>query len=268
MPFADVNGVKLYYELHGPEEGETLVLSNGILMSTTSWAFQTIALSKHLRVLLYDCRGMWKSDHPDGPYSMEQHADDLAALLDFLEIKQAHIAGISYGSEISMMFALRFPYKTKSLIVANGVSQIDPLLKAFGDTWVSSANLKSPKFLLETTKPLNFSESYLVKNKTLIDSLEEKYKQLDFGAFIQLMESFYQLNITEQLSNIKSPTLVLVGELDILKSRKYSEIIVQQIPHAEFIIIPGAGHASCLEKPNEFNSIVLGFVMKNTGEVG
>lgn len=127
MPEIQANGIKIYYELHGPEDGEVLVLSNGIMMSVASWAFQTAALSKHMRLLLYDCRGMWRSEHPAGPYSMEQHADDLAALLDVLEIQKAHIGGISYGSEVSMEFAIKYPQKTKSLIVIDGVSQIDPL---------------------------------------------------------------------------------------------------------------------------------------------
>lgn len=266
MPYANVNGVNLYYELHGPEEAEVLVLSNGVLMSTASWAFQTTVLSKYFRVLVYDCRGMWKSDHPQAPYSMEKHAEDLAALLDYLKIDQAHIAGISYGSEVSMVFAINYPERTKSLIVSNGVSQIDPLLKAFGDTWVSSAEEKSARLLLQTTAPLNFSESYLTKNKETIASLEAKYEKLDFESFIRLMDSFYRLNITDKLSLIQAPALVIVSELDNLKTRNYSERIYQHIPNAEFVIIPGAGHASCLEKPKEFNSIVLGFVMKHTGE--
>ena len=84
MPQVKINGIELYYELHGPEDGEVLVLSNGILMSTASWGLQTPILSKRYRVLLYDCRGMWKSEHPKGPYTMELHAEDLAALLDEL----------------------------------------------------------------------------------------------------------------------------------------------------------------------------------------
>ena len=89
MPRIAVNNINLYYEFHGPEDGEVIVLSNGIMMSTASWYFQTQALAKHFRVLLYDCRGMWQSDHPEGPYSMELHADDLAGLLDALGIDKA-----------------------------------------------------------------------------------------------------------------------------------------------------------------------------------
>ncbi len=263
MPYAQVNNIQLYYELHGPQKAEVIVLSNGVLMSTASWAYQTAELAKHFRVLLYDCRGMWKSDHPQGGYSMQQHADDLAGLLDVLDIQKAHIAGISYGSEVSMVFAIHYPERTQSLIVADGVSQVDPLLKAFGDTWVSAAQLKNARLLLETTKPLNFSEEYLVKNKAVFDGLVAKYEQLDFDAFIRLMNSFYDLNITACLKEISAPTLVMVGEKDILKSRHYSDRIAAEIPGAEYVILPGAGHAACLEKPDIFNSVIIGFVQKN-----
>jgi len=268
MSFIEVNNINLYYELHGDSKKETIVLSNGILMSTASWNFQVAELSKHFQILIYDCRGMWKSDHPDEQYSMELHAEDLSCLLSALEIEKAHIAGISYGSEISMMFALKYPEKTKSLLIFDGVSQIDPLLKAFGDTWVSAAEQKNPELLLKVTTPLNFSEEWIIKNQGILPILEEKYSQLDFGAFIQLMESFYNFNITANLPEIRVPTLVVVGEKDILKTRLYSERIAELIPNSEFFVVPGSGHALCLEKPNEFNSLVMGFVFKHADYKG
>lgn len=262
MPYCNLNNINLYYELHGNPEKETIVLSNGILMSTASWNFQIKELSRHFQVLVYDCRGMWQSDHPAGQYSMEQHADDLSELLSALKIERAHIAGISYGSEISMVFALKYPQKTKTLMVFDGVSQVDPLLKSFGDTWLAAAEQKNASLLLKVTTPLNFSEDWITKNHKILPILEEKYQQLDFEAFIRLMESFYGLNITEQLPNIQVPTMVVIGENDILKTRNYSEKIAKLIPGSEFYVVPGSGHALCLEKPQEFNSLVLGFVYK------
>ena len=139
MPRLLVNGVEIYYELHGPEEAEVLVLSNGVLMSTASWGLQTPVLAMHYRVLLYDCRGMWRSEHPQGPYTMELHAEDLAALLDALEIQAAHIAGISYGAEVSMAFALKYPERVLSLFLASGVSESDAVLRGFIQTWAAAA---------------------------------------------------------------------------------------------------------------------------------
>ena len=136
MPQINVNDIQIYYEVSGPTDGPVLVLSNGIMMSTASWAYQKSVLEQHLRVLLYDCRGMWQSDHPAEPYSMAQHAADLAGLLEALEIESAHIGGISYGAEVSMVFALDYPEKTDSLIVIDGVSEIHPLLRAQTLPWL------------------------------------------------------------------------------------------------------------------------------------
>jgi 3-oxoadipate enol-lactonase len=266
MPTISVNGVQLYYEIHGPVNADLLVLSNGILMSTASWANQVSLLSRFFRVLVYDCRGMWQSEHPSGPYSMEIHADDLAGLLDELGYERAHIAGISYGSEISMMFALKYPERTLSLFVADGVSEIDPLLQAQCETWVTAAQRKDAHLLLQVTTPFNFSNQWIIKNPKILTALEEKYKQLDFEAFLHLMDSFFGLIITHRLKEIRCPTMVLVGELDILKSRAYAEKIAGAIKDSEYLVIPNAAHAVCFEQPAAFNSALLGFITKNQGE--
>ena len=262
MPHVKVNGIEIYYEISGPEDGPVLVLSNGIMMSTASWAFQKTELSHHFRVLLYDCRGMWRSDHPEGPYSMEQHADDLSGLLDALNIGQAHIGGISYGAEISMVFAIKYPEKTKSLIVMDGVSEIHPLLRAQTFPWLMAAQRKDPELLLRTSYHMNFAEQWIKANQAFIENSVERYAELDLDALENLMKAFYDLDITEKLSSIKAPTLVLAGEEDVIKGREYAKIIADQIQDSEFVLVPGSGHALCLEKPAVLNTMLLGFVTK------
>ncbi len=258
-----VNGIELYYEFSGPEDAPVLVLSNGIMMSTASWGFQQVALSPHLRVLLYDCRGMWQSDHPEGPYSMAQHADDLAGLLDGLGIEKAHIGGISYGAEISMTFALRHPEKTQSLIVIDGVSEIHPLLRGLTFPWLMAAERHDPELLLKTSYPLNYAEEWISANQAFIDSSVERYAELDMDALARLMRAFYEVDFTDDLSKIAAPTLVIAGEQDLIKGRDYAEIIAAQIPGSELVLVPGSGHALCLEKPDVLNTLLLGFVWKS-----
>jgi 3-oxoadipate enol-lactonase len=266
MPKAKANGTYLYYELHGPEEADLLVLSNGVLMSTASWAFQTPELSKHYRLLLYDCRGMWQSDHPPGPYSMDLHADDLAALLDALGVEQAHIGGTSYGAEVSMVFALKYPHRTRSLIVTSAVSQLDPVLKGFAETWIAAARAHDPELLYQVVYPLTFSEPWIAANQETLDLARERYELLDMDAFLELMLCFSRLDVTAELHGIATPTLVVVGEDDALKPRKYSEIIAREIPNAEFAIVPHAGHAAMWEQAGVFNSLILGFLAKQGGQ--
>lgn len=261
MPTIQVNGVQLYYEQHGWQQDKpVLVLSNGILMSTASWVFQTPVFSRHYCLLLYDCRGMWQSEHPAGPYSMEQHADDLAALLDALEIPQAHIGGISYGAEISMVFALRYPARTRSLTLSSAVSQIDPLLRAMIAGWVAAVQAEDAAMLFNVTAPVNFSEAWLAANGPALAAARQRYHTLDMRAFLELLGSFERLDITARLPQIAAPTLVMVGEDDILKPRKYAEIIARGIPHSQLAVLPHAGHAANWEQPALFNALVLGFL--------
>jgi len=263
MPTIQVNGTELYYELHGPENADVLVLSNGVLMSTASWGFQTPVLAKHYRVLLYDCRGMWKSAHPKGPYTMELHADDLAALMDTLHIETAHLAGISYGGEVSMAFALKYPQRVRTLFLSSSVSESDTVLKGFIELWSEAAKARDPQKLFEVSHRMNFSDAYIVENQASIQAAAKRYADLDLDAVLELLDCFKRLDVTKDLHHITAPTLVLVGEKDILKPRKYSERIAREIPGADLVVVPGAGHAVCLEKPALFNAILLGFLAVN-----
>lgn len=263
MPYIHFNDLNIYYEISGPEDAPVLVLSNGIMMSTASWVFQNSVLNQHLRVLLYDCRGMGKSDHPDGPYSMELHADDLASLLKSLDIPKAHIAGISYGAEISMVFAIKYPEMTESLMVIDGVSEIHPLLQAQTYPWLIAAERDDPELLLQTSYHMNFSEEWIKANQAFIEGSVERFAQLDLQAFSRLMEAFLQLDFTEDLSKISAPTLVIAGEKDLIKGREYAKVLADKIPGSEFVLVPGSGHALSLEKPALLNTLLLGFVIKN-----
>ncbi|MBC8508285.1 MAG: alpha/beta fold hydrolase [Anaerolineales bacterium] len=263
MPIAKINGVNLYYELHGPESAPVLVLNNGLIMSAaTSWVLQTAALSRHYRLLQYDCRGQGQSDHPAEPYSMELHADDLAALLKELAIDSAHIAGISYGGEVAQAFALKYPAKTLSLILIDTVSEVGPELRLVIESWVDMLKAQDPLGFFHATVPWNFSPAWVAANTPILEDAKERYKSLDFQAVVNLCEAFFRLDFTARLSEIKVPTCIVVGELDLIKGPPYARIIKDAIPQAELHLIDGAGHASCWERPQEFNTIILGFLAK------
>lgn len=264
MPKLHANSIELYYELHGPTDADVLVLSNGVLMSTASWVYQLPVFSKQYRVLLYDCRGQWQSDHPHEPYSMELHADDLAALLDVLKIDKAHLAGISYGAELSLTFALKYPERARSLILSSTVSHVEPTLRSIIQMWIEAAKRKDVEMFYRVTYPFNFAEAWIVANPQLLAQARTRYESLDLDAVVNLCEAFLKLNITADLHRIKTPTLLMVGEQDSLKPRHYADIIAREMPHAEYVIVPGSGHALCWEKYQVFNSWVLGFLAKQS----
>jgi 3-oxoadipate enol-lactonase len=258
-----VNGIKLYYELHGDENAPVLVLNNGIIMNAaTSWVFQTKPFSTHYRVLQYDCRGQGQSEHPEGLYSMAQHAEDLAALLEGLSVAQAHIAGISYGGEVAQAFALNYPEKTLSLVLADTVSEVGPELRTVIESWVDALKTDDPAAFFNATVPWNFSPEFIRANPGLLADAKKRYADLDFPAIIQLCEAFFEVDFTGRLAEIKMPVCIIVGGKDLLKGIPYARRLKSHIPHAELHILEGAGHASCWERPAEFNSVVLGFLSK------
>jgi 3-oxoadipate enol-lactonase len=228
--------------------------------AATSWVFQTAELSKHFRLLLYDCRGQGQSDHPPEAYSMDIHADDLNGLLDFLNIPETHIAGISYGGEVAQAFVLKYPQRTRSLILIDTVSEVGPELKMIIQSWVHALQANDSEGFFYNSVPWNFSPEWIQDNQALLEDAKERYKALDFPAVINLCEAFFEVDFTAQLHQISVPTCIMVGELDLVKGPRYAQIIQGEIPLAELHVLKGAGHVTCWEVPEEFNNTIIRFI--------
>ena len=115
MPFAAVNGIRLYYEWHGAEDGVPVVLTMGLGGDSTAWPFQLAALAPRHRVLVFDNRGAGRSDAPDTAYTTRGMAEDLLALLDALGVERAHLLGLSLGGAIAQEAVLTAPARFASL---------------------------------------------------------------------------------------------------------------------------------------------------------
>lgn len=259
MPYAEVNGVNLYYEMHG--RGEAVVFLNGILANTSSWMYQTPFFSKQYQVLLFDFRGQGKSEKNLAGHSMTTHADDLKALLGHLKIRKVNVVGISFGAEIALIFATKYPKITRSLVIACATSRVDSAVKARAERWLVAARLRSGRYLFESVYPDVFSDEFILKKWDLVSSTAPFYDtSVDIDAFGELLKGFMQLNITSSLSKIKMPTLVIAAEEDKIKPPRYSEIIHNEISGSKLAKIKGAGHTVIWEKPDEFNKLVFDFI--------
>jgi 3-oxoadipate enol-lactonase len=261
MATIHANGITIYHERHGPADAPVLVLNNGILMNAAgSWLPQTPAFAASYRVLQYDCRGQGQSDHPDGPYSMAQHADDLAALLDVLEVRRAHVLGISYGGEVSQAFALRYRERVASLVLADTVSEVGPELRLGVEGWKAAALSGDPDLFYLVTAPWNFSPAFMARHAALLEAARERYRTLDLPAVARLCDAFLGVDFTSQLHELDVPTCILVGECDLLKGPRYADILHAAIRGSRLHVLAGAGHAATWEAPAEFNRIVLEFL--------
>ena len=263
MPHLRVNGVNLFYEVRGPEDGELLILNNGVFMNTSSWAFQMPDLSRRYRVLTYDMRGQGQSEHPEGEYSLDLHADDLVALMDALKLGKAHMVGTSYGGELNLVMGIRHPERCHTLVIIASVSHSDPMLVAMMERWQLAAQLGDGPRFFRLIYADTYSENFLIQRPDLVPLAEQRYATLDLPAAVRLIESFQRFNVTADLGKIKVPTCIASAEQDILKPRRYGEIMHQAIAGSEFHLIPESGHVAVLEKAAEVNTIILGFLAKH-----
>ncbi len=268
MPKIEANDCEFYYERKG-DGGDSILFLNGIMMSTESWYPLLEPFQDDYDVVLHDFRGQLMSEKPDGPYTMELHADDVNALMEKLDIESAHIVGTSYGSEVGMILAYKYPKRVKSLTVAAGVSELDERIKGIARIWKIGAEVGYrygwKEEFYDTMEPVIFSPDFMEKNRTMLDERREQVNEFPedfFKGFETLTDAFLELDITDQLENIKSPTLIISGEDDILKRPKFGKLIAEKVPNSEFILMEDVSHALVLEDPQEFTKLVREFISR------
>lgn len=262
MPRMTVDGVGLEYLLEGTG-GEAVVLLNGIAMTIAHWKPVAAALSAAgYKVLSHDMRGQMLSEWPAGEYSLSLHARDLASMMRGLGIAKAHIVGTSYGAEVAMTFAIEHPQMCASVVSIDGVSEYDEVLGSAVESWKSAA-LSDARVFYRSLMPWNYSASFLKANAEILAKREDAIAAMPrawFEAFARLCDSFMAIDLTKDLGKIRCPALALVAEEDILKGPKYSRIIADGISGAEYGVIPGAGHAVVIERPDAVAARLLEFL--------
>lgn len=268
MPIVPVNGVDVYFELHGPDEAPVVALVNGVLMTTASWALQTPVLARRYRVLLHDCRGQGRSSHPVEPFAMDDHADDLVALLDALGLDRVHVAGISYGGEVAQRVGVRHGGRVKSLFLSSTVSEVRPLLRARIEGWVEAVQRRDGELLYRISAADNFSEAWLAAHPEWPALSIPRFRELDFDAVLALCRAFLAIDWTDELVWIDAPTLVVVGEMDAIKPLDpYARLLAGTIPGARLMVLANAAHACCIEDPLAWNAALLGWLELTGGSV-
>jgi len=268
MSTAKVGDINIYYEIHG--KGEPLVLIYGYAGHSGLWFQQIPILSKKYRVIVFDNRGVGRSDKPDTPYTMAMMAGDIAGLLDIIGIDAAHIFGISMGGMIAQHFALNYPQRVISLILGctfcGGVHSVQTEPESIAALFDFERLRKMTREeVTRQAMPFCFSQEFIEKNPDIVD--KRVAKQLEYptparGATRQT-EAIMGHGMYELLPKIKLPTLVIAGDNDRLIPVENSRILASRIPEAELVIIKGAGHEFFIEAAEEANKKVLDFLRRH-----
>jgi 3-oxoadipate enol-lactonase len=260
MPKARVNDIEMYYELHGA--GEPVVLIQGLGGDHTFWTPNLPDLVSRHRILILDYRGGGKTDKPAMAYTTRMFADDIAALMGELDIARAHIVGRSMGGCIAQWLGIAHPEKVRSLMLAATWGRADGMLRHTLAAWTRIVDADGVPGLLEQILPWCWSRAFfepehadeLAALKTLVMANTQPA-----DAFRRQSLAGQEHDALSKLGEIRSPTLVMVGEDDILTPRKFADEIVGLIPDADLMLLPRLGHAFYEEKPQVFNKAALGF---------
>jgi 3-oxoadipate enol-lactonase len=266
--FLTVHGGKLYYEISG--EGHPLVLLHAGIANLRMWDQQVEDFSKHYQVICYDARTFGKSTSEAVEFS---NHGDLLELLNHLDIDKAHVLGISRGGMIAMDFTLEFPHKVSSLVMVasrpSGFEHEDSELEKpyfARDEELSEAKNAEAIADLDVEmwvdgpgqKPGRANEN--VRQKVRAMTLENY--QHYFAAFPEEEPSSVPLKppAAKRLASISVPTLLITGSLDFSYTHAAAEVMSRAIPHSEHVVISEVTHMVNMEKPEEFNKVVLEFL--------
>ncbi len=255
MPLIEINAHKVFYELHGPDDGPVYVLVNGLTQYSALWhPYRDALATAGFRVATFDLLGQGQSDKPE--LFIDQ--DDQVALLDGLVItlspggtRPVFLAGISFGGVIALRYAIEHGDRLAGLVPMSTFAALSPQLMLLGSALREGLILGGVGYLQDLLLPMNVSSEWLAPRLGSLDAVKRPGWLInDAYALQNLMELFLDFEpMTERLASIRLPTMILNGELDFLTPRALHETIRANIADSALVLIPRAYHAFTLEKP-------------------
>ncbi len=262
MPSIGTEEQRIYYEVWG--EGPAIVFLHGTTGDSSSyWAKQVPFFSQEFKVITVDLQGHGKSKLVNtGEGYLEGCASDVSRILDELNIARAHIVGLSKGGLVAQHFALKHPERLRRLVLADTSSGIrmERLRRFLEDVLIKTAERSGMEHVFDLNLLWAHSGKYIEENKDDIALAREQFAKTPVEEYTAVMKETTVTDITGQLPKIGAPTLVTWGSEDIEIPRFCSEILAKNIPNAMLVVIEGAGHKSCIDRPEDFNKIVYTFL--------
>jgi pimeloyl-ACP methyl ester carboxylesterase len=266
MPKVKANNLTINYDQQGA--GEPLVLIPYLAADHACYAFQVAEYAKHFTCFSIDLRGTGESDKPDGVYSTELFADDVAAFMQAVGISKGHISGLSLGAATGMWLAAKYPEKVTSLSLHSTWTKTDPFLKTVVEGWqVTAKALDSvPEMIILGIFPWCFTPELYASKPEYIQSLADFVRSRPpqpVEAFIQESNAVIEHDVAAQLERIKAPTQITFGRRDLLTSTRFADEMTTGIRGSKLLVFDGCAHAPIYEQVEEFNQKTLAFLQSH-----
>lgn len=264
MSFFNHQGKSVYYTIDG--SGKPILILNGIMMSTKSWAPFVSSLSAQNQFIRVDFFDQGQTDKcPGQTYTQEIQVDLLEGLLQHLSMPKVSVVGISYGGEVALQFALKYPNRVDRLVLFNTCAFTGPWIRDIGRGWMEAGRTRNGQAYYQTTIPVIYSPHYyqtkiewMKRRETVLIPIFSNPEFLD--AMERLTMSAESYDVRTRLADVKAKTLIVSAEEDYLTPLADQQYLYERIPGSEWIKIPVSGHASMYERPLLFTTLILGFV--------
>jgi pimeloyl-ACP methyl ester carboxylesterase len=265
VPFADVNGLRLYFEEHGT--GDPLLCVMGLASDHQAWGLQVPAFAERFRTIVFDNRDTGRSTMCDADYEVTDLADDVLGLADALELTTFHLLGISLGSAVAQHVALQAPDRLRTLTLAatwGGTAPAYARMRAA--VWEREVRRSTAEEWLEEMMLLTLSERLFEAEEALAEikrmTLENPNPQ-PTDALIRQIRATSHHDVRDRLDELRLPVHVVAGDRDVLIPVWKSEEVAERIEGATLTVLRGIGHAMNMERVEQFNDAVLGWLTEH-----
>jgi pimeloyl-ACP methyl ester carboxylesterase len=262
MPYARVNGIRMFYEEHG--RGTPLVLLTGYGDDCRKWARQVPAFARQHRVVVFDHRGVGRTTMPHSGYSIPNFARDTVGLLNHLGLDTVHLLGYSMGGRIAQHVAIHHPDRLRSLILC--ATSARP--SAFNKYTLWLDRVLIPRYGLGAVAPFGptyqFTRAYFERHlrALLWDLRRPAPARAPLRGLLGQAKAIMAHDTARDLHHIAAPTLVLLGDQELLNPLPDARFLARHIPRAKLQILMGGGHGFLWEIPQAFNRAVLSFTRR------
>jgi 3-oxoadipate enol-lactonase len=268
MPVVHANTIDIYYEVQGA--GEPLVLIPYLAADQACYAFQVAEYAKQFTCYTVDLRGAGLSGKPEGTYTTELLADDIAAFMSAAGIPAAHVSGLSLGAATGMWLAAKYPALVKSLSLHSGWTATDPYVRVVVEGWRTMAKALDSvtEMLVQGIFPWCFTPELYAAKPDYVDSLADFVRGRPMppvDAFLRQSNAVLSHDATEVLGSIQAPTQVTFGRHDSVTSTRFAEPLTEAIKDSELIVFEDCSHAPIYENVAAFNAKTLEFLTRHSG---
>ena len=264
MPFAiAADGTRIHYEVTGITKRAPVLLVQGLGGEKNSWNLQRAALALRHRTIAFDNRGAGRSDKPDGKYNLEEMADDAIAVLDAAGIENAHVVGLSMGGAISQIIALKHPNRVRSLTLVATACRNHAWREELLQSWATTAETEGMTAVGKEAARWMIGPRSFRRVLPALGWMGPLQLFNPANAFVSQVKAILSTDdgaLNTELANIVCPTMVVVGNQDVLTPRGDAEEIASLIPTAELVVISGGAHGLHIEHASTFSRILLEFL--------